>query len=204
MPRRLPPPHSQLARLREKSHAARLAIWRPSAPPSLSCRHAHIERDWSALRGMGMGVASNNFSNRACERNRQLKWGNPVSKAPRQPHNWAKQQGQRAFRRGLTEDDCPYQDIRGESGKVTFSRGWRNAWLEGFRSEQQQTTPMDAHGGISGRPIQVVCPHCQHIQTVSIGPGATKCYVPCCGDARVGCGRAFDVPVRPLPPSRGD
>ena len=37
---------------------------------------------------------------------------------------------------------CPYQDHRTSDGKVTFSRAFRNLWIEGFE---------DARDGLPGR-----------------------------------------------------
>lgn len=40
--------------------------------------------------------------------------------------------GAEARRRGAKITDCPYRDKRTHSGKLTFSRAWRNAWLRGW------------------------------------------------------------------------
>ncbi|NOI31892.1 Rmf/CrpP family protein [Vibrio coralliilyticus] len=44
----------------------------------------------------------------------------------------ARKKGYEAAKQGLAVSDCPYQDLRKESGKLTWSRAFRNAWLEGF------------------------------------------------------------------------
>jgi ribosome modulation factor len=42
---------------------------------------------------------------------------------------WRGREDQQA---GKTIEDCPYHDIRGNAGHVTFSRAYRNAWISGF------------------------------------------------------------------------
>jgi ribosome modulation factor len=46
----------------------------------------------------------------------------------------AYRKGQQAARDGMSEADCPYEDLRDSyRNSVTFSRAFRRAWLEGFR-----------------------------------------------------------------------
>ncbi len=41
--------------------------------------------------------------------------------------------GREAYAAGLPESACPYADRRQSTGRLTFSRAWRNAWLQGHR-----------------------------------------------------------------------
>jgi ribosome modulation factor len=41
--------------------------------------------------------------------------------------------GRDAYLNGESERDCPYEDKRTGQGKLTFSMGFINAWLRGFR-----------------------------------------------------------------------
>ena len=52
------------------------------------------------------------------------------------PLEYGKQRGARDARAGLTERDCPYADLRVHSGRLSYSRAWRNAWREGFLAER--------------------------------------------------------------------
>lgn len=40
---------------------------------------------------------------------------------------------------GLSERACPYEDKRKLDGRLTFSRAFRHAWLDGFRGTLTQT-----------------------------------------------------------------
>lgn len=44
---------------------------------------------------------------------------------------WRK--GYAAAHNGAKKSDCPYKDHRTKRGGVTFSRAYRNAWMEGFK-----------------------------------------------------------------------
>jgi hypothetical protein len=44
-----------------------------------------------------------------------------------------KRKGAEAFAQGLPESACPYQDHRQDSGKLTWSRAYRNDWVQGWR-----------------------------------------------------------------------
>lgn len=46
----------------------------------------------------------------------------------------ARAKGIDAAMSGKSESDCPYRDKRTYRGRVTFSRAFMKAWLEGFRS----------------------------------------------------------------------
>jgi ribosome modulation factor len=46
--------------------------------------------------------------------------------------------GRDAYLHGKSERDCPYEDKRTTRGCVTFSRGFVNAWLRGFREARRQ------------------------------------------------------------------
>jgi ribosome modulation factor len=54
--------------------------------------------------------------------------------AGKNPTDAAERKGREAALAGLPESACPYQDKRQDSGRLTFSRAWRNAWLTGYRS----------------------------------------------------------------------
>jgi len=53
--------------------------------------------------------------------------------AGRNPTDAATKKGREAALAGLGENACPYKDKRQDSGRLTFSRAWRNAWLDGYR-----------------------------------------------------------------------
>jgi len=40
--------------------------------------------------------------------------------------------GVNAYLGGLSIDDCPYQDKRNDSGRLTWSRAFRICWVDGF------------------------------------------------------------------------
>lgn len=65
------------------------------------------------------------------------------------PLETAKEKGAWAARIGLKESDCPYRDKRKSDNRLTFSRAWRNAWIEGFRSWKAKTepAPLELDGG---------------------------------------------------------
>jgi len=42
--------------------------------------------------------------------------------------------GWQAFYAGLKEQDCPYKDSRTLDGRVSFSRAYRKAWLQGYNA----------------------------------------------------------------------
>lgn len=45
--------------------------------------------------------------------------------------------GWRAAGGGLSIQDCPYQDRRQHSGRLTWSRAFRAAWCEGWNAARQ-------------------------------------------------------------------
>lgn len=67
-----------------------------------------------------------------------------MSTGRRSPLDVAAQKGREAALAGQTEADCPYRDKRKADGRLTFSRAFRNAWAEGFRSVKQTTQSMEA------------------------------------------------------------
>lgn len=52
----------------------------------------------------------------------------------RDPLDAARRKGREAAQAGLPASACPYQDKRKDDGRLTFSRAWRNAWFDGYRS----------------------------------------------------------------------
>lgn len=40
--------------------------------------------------------------------------------------------GREAARNGVPAEACPYEDLRGSAGRVTWSRAYRRAWMDGF------------------------------------------------------------------------
>jgi ribosome modulation factor len=42
--------------------------------------------------------------------------------------------GRRCGLGGLPITDCPYKDKRKPDGRLTFSRAWRNAWVDGWHT----------------------------------------------------------------------
>jgi ribosome modulation factor len=59
-----------------------------------------------------------------------------------------REKGARAFRDGISEHACPYQDLRKIDGRLTFARHWVNTWLAGWRNERDKnkagSAPQDA------------------------------------------------------------
>ena len=49
----------------------------------------------------------------------------------------ARRKGAEAARSGLPVQACPYRDKRTDSGRLSWSRAFRNAWLEGHRKVAQ-------------------------------------------------------------------
>lgn len=58
--------------------------------------------------------------------------------ARRNPTDAAVRKGREAFQAGLPESACPYKDHRKDDGRLTFSRAWRNAWLDGYRAASRE------------------------------------------------------------------
>ena len=54
------------------------------------------------------------------------------------PFDSARAKGAQAFLAGRHEADCPYRDHRKADGRLTFSRAWRLAWLDGFREQKKK------------------------------------------------------------------
>ncbi|HBY59193.1 MAG TPA: hypothetical protein DEH78_05190, partial [Solibacterales bacterium] len=53
--------------------------------------------------------------------------------APRHsPLERARLRGRAAARAGGSIADCPYPDKRTQSGRLTWSRAFRRAWMDGF------------------------------------------------------------------------
>lgn len=50
----------------------------------------------------------------------------------------AEEKGRQAARDGKPIEECPYKDIRKPSGKLSWSRGYRNAWRIGWWSERMK------------------------------------------------------------------
>lgn len=42
--------------------------------------------------------------------------------------------GWKAYFAGQEESDCPYKDTRTLDGRVSFSRAYRKAWLQGYNA----------------------------------------------------------------------
>lgn len=49
----------------------------------------------------------------------------------------AYRKGRTAARVGIKRTSCPYMDLRGPSGHVTFSRAFMRAWREGWDYEDR-------------------------------------------------------------------
>lgn len=47
-------------------------------------------------------------------------------------HDGAERKGREARQAGLGPDACPYRDLRKPDGRITGSRGFRNAWRMGW------------------------------------------------------------------------
>lgn len=58
---------------------------------------------------------------------------------PRGFYSWnrslrgAFERGERAHAEGLSIRDCPYEDKRKDNGRLTWSRAYRTAWVDGFK-----------------------------------------------------------------------
>lgn len=50
------------------------------------------------------------------------------------PFDGAFEKGKKAAIAGMTLDDCPYDDKRKPSGKLSWSRAFQSAWVDGFRA----------------------------------------------------------------------
>jgi ribosome modulation factor len=50
----------------------------------------------------------------------------------------AERRGRVAYQAGKPRTTCPYPDHRGASGHVTFSRGFRKAWLKGWLEAKRE------------------------------------------------------------------
>ncbi|WP_367171471.1 Rmf/CrpP family protein [uncultured Thiobacillus sp.] len=55
----------------------------------------------------------------------------------RSPLEGARRKGAEAAHAGLPVSACPYRDKRTLSGRLSWSRSFRNAWLEGHRDVMQ-------------------------------------------------------------------
>jgi len=53
-------------------------------------------------------------------------------------HQGAYRKGVLAYRSGVPLHECPYGDIRKESGKLTWARSFQTAWRDGWRGELHQ------------------------------------------------------------------
>jgi len=65
-------------------------------------------------------------------------------------YDGAYRKGAQAFKDGLKERNCPYEDHRTYHGAVTFSRAFIKAWLTGYRAakageDKQVWTSCDPH-----------------------------------------------------------
>lgn len=67
-------------------------------------------------------------------------WTNPA-------HRGAFDKGAAAYREGKPTSACPYRDTRKDDGRLTGSRGFRNAWYDGHRSAAASAQDEGAHGG---------------------------------------------------------
>lgn len=56
-----------------------------------------------------------------------------TSRKRRNPMDAAVLKGEQAALAGQPESACPYKDKRVASGRLSFSRAWRNAWVSGHR-----------------------------------------------------------------------
>jgi hypothetical protein len=52
-------------------------------------------------------------------------------------HQGAYRKGRRAWNDGVPFENCPYPDTRKDSGRITWSRVYRNAWKDGWRDAKQ-------------------------------------------------------------------
>lgn len=55
----------------------------------------------------------------------------------RTPLQGAEHRGFIAAMDGRTMADCPYKDTRKPDGRLTWSRAFRSAWIDGFRRAQK-------------------------------------------------------------------
>lgn len=44
--------------------------------------------------------------------------------------------GHRAAEGGAKQRECPYEGLRTDQGKVTFSQAFRNAWRDGWKDQK--------------------------------------------------------------------
>jgi ribosome modulation factor len=51
----------------------------------------------------------------------------------------AVEKGRAAFHTGIPIDECPYPDHRNEYGRITWSRAFRIAWIDGWEEERSAT-----------------------------------------------------------------
>jgi ribosome modulation factor len=63
----------------------------------------------------------------------------------RNPTEIAERKGREAGLAGLGADACPYQDKRQNSGRLTFSRAWRNSWLAGWKAGREEMLRLTNH-----------------------------------------------------------
>lgn len=56
----------------------------------------------------------------------------------------AYKKGYKARKEGLSRTACPYEDHRKPSGKVSWSRAWRNTWLQGWECADRDAKYPDA------------------------------------------------------------
>lgn len=61
------------------------------------------------------------------------------------PLDAATEKGRAAYASGLPESSCPYPDKRQETGRLTFSRAFRNAWRDGYREARNADQRTDAN-----------------------------------------------------------
>lgn len=64
-------------------------------------------------------------------------------KLPGNFENWnpamrgAYMKGRKAFAEGESKSDCPYEDKRKPSGRLSWSRAFIRAWQDGYRDAQR-------------------------------------------------------------------
>ncbi len=51
--------------------------------------------------------------------------------------------GVAAFAEGKAQDDCPYEDKRKPSGRLSWSRAFIGAWRDGYQDASQWTASVD-------------------------------------------------------------
>jgi hypothetical protein len=118
--------------------------------------------------------------------------GNKPYYADKRPYKGAFRKGQKARLAGVPRTACPYSDLRGYRGHVTFSRAWKSAWQEGWDNAETPPAPdvqmeMDAMASVpwakasnAHDPMRPPCrcqnptcqwqPHCPHAQSVAKHP----------------------------------